>query len=209
LLLAVPILARLGQLEEAEGLLAEHVAAQGSDDVQSRVAYALGSSALSMAQGRFAEALAAVRAGIPELGIDNLLAKEAAVIAVEAALMGDDQAAAREHLEMMEGLPPGELTPYLRAQASRLRARFEAKYGPGDRVEASFKAAAGLFRELSMPFWLAVTLLEQGEWLVGQGREDETAAMFAEAQESFERLKAHPWLERLSTLAPAAEKVGA
>jgi class 3 adenylate cyclase/tetratricopeptide (TPR) repeat protein len=209
LLLAVPILVRRGRLEEAERLLAEHAAAQGSDDVQSRVSYALGSSALSMAGGRFAEALAAVRAGIADLGIDNLLAQEAAVNAVEAALMVDDQAAARETLEMMEGLPPGELTPYLRAQASRLRARFEAKYGPGDDVEARLKAAAGLFRELSIPFWLAVTLLEQGEWLAGQGGLEETPALLAEAREIFERLGARPWLERLSALAPAEERVGA
>ena len=38
-----------------------------------------------------------------------------------------------------------------------------------------------------MPFWLAVTLLEQGE-----------AAGLAEAREIFERLEAAPWLERVA-----------
>lgn len=41
-----------------------------------------------------------------------------------------------------------------------------------------------------MPFWLAVTLLEQGE-----------AAGVAEALEIFERLEAAPWLERAAAAA--------
>ena len=38
-----------------------------------------------------------------------------------------------------------------------------------------------------MPFWVAVTLLEQGE-----------AGGLAEAREIFERLEAAPWLERVA-----------
>jgi hypothetical protein len=44
-----------------------------------------------------------------------------------------------------------------------------------------------------MPFWVAVTLLEQGE-----------AAGLAEAREIFERLEATPWLARVT--AAAAEQ---
>jgi hypothetical protein len=50
---------------------------------------------------------------------------------------------------------------------------------------------------MAVPFWMAVTLLEYGEWLGEGGREEEAAPPFAEAQENFERLEARPWLERL------------
>ena len=42
------------------------------------------------------------------------------------------------------------------------------------------------FRALGVPFWVAVTLLEQGD-----------AAGLAEARETFERLGATPWVERV------------
>jgi hypothetical protein len=59
------------------------------------------------------------------------------------------------------------------------------------------RAAAGMFRELGMPFPLGATLLERGEWLVGQGRASEAGPLLTEARDIFDRLKAPPWLERL------------
>jgi len=50
-------------------------------------------------------------------------------------------------------------------------------------------------------FWLAVTQLEHGEWLVGQGRPSEAEPRLAEAGEIFERLEARPWLERATAVA--------
>ena len=47
-----------------------------------------------------------------------------------------------------------------------------------------------------MPFWLAVTLLEHGEWLTDQGRGNEAEPMLAEAKDLFEGLRAQPWIER-------------
>ena len=49
------------------------------------------------------------------------------------------------------------------------------------------------FRELGMPFWVAVTQLEHAE-LLGGGAE--TERLLAGATEVFERLEATPWLER-------------
>jgi len=49
-----------------------------------------------------------------------------------------------------------------------------------------------------MPFWLAVTLTEQGEWLVAQGRAAEAEPLLAEARDTFEQLDAKPWLERVA-----------
>jgi hypothetical protein len=75
-------------------------------------------------------------------------------------------------------------------------------------VEQGFKSAAGLFRELGMPFWLAVTLLEHGEWLAANGRAADAEPFLAEAREIFERLRARPWIERLDQVAVAAAPVG-
>jgi hypothetical protein len=90
---------------------------------------------------------------------------------------------------MIEGLRPGERPPLLEAQAHRFRSKLN-----GD--EAGFRAAAALFRELEMPFWLAVTLLEHGE---ATG----SAPLVDEAREIFARLEATPWLARCDALAPA------
>src|SRR5262249_29415479 len=87
--------------------------------------------------------------------------------------------------------------PSLRAQAARFRARLAAMDGESAQAEAGFAAAAATFREFGLPFWLAVTLLEQGEWLVGQDPANEAEPLPAEAPEVFERLEAGPWLERL------------
>jgi hypothetical protein len=81
----------------------------------------------------------------------------------------------------------------LEAHAHRFRSKLT-----GD--EAGYRAAVGLFRELEMPFWLAVTLLEHGE---ATGAEP----LLAEAREIFERLGATPWLDRAGGL-PAGAGVG-
>lgn len=61
-------------------------------------------------------------------------------------------------------------------------------------------------REHSLIFDLAVTELEHGEWLVRQGRSDETEPLLAEAQETFERLEATPWLERALAVRPPVQE---
>lgn len=48
-----------------------------------------------------------------------------------------------------------------------------------------------------MPFHVALTKLELGEWLAADGRPDDAAALLAEARETFERLRARPSLERV------------
>ena len=80
--------------------------------------------------------------------------------------------------------------------------------GAGDEAEAGFKMAIGLFRELSMPFWMAVSLLEQAELLTSSGRIEEARAPANEARGIFEALKTRPWLERTEALLPAVARVG-
>jgi hypothetical protein len=70
-------------------------------------------------------------------------------------------------------------SPFVEAQVHRYRARLD-----GD--PAGYEAAAAILRDHKLSFFLAVTLLEQGEHL-------------DEAREIFERLEARPWLDRLAS----------
>jgi hypothetical protein len=71
-----------------------------------------------------------------------------------------------------------------------------------DRVEAAFETALALVRELTVPFYLAVTQLEFAEWLVKEGRAARAEDFLAEAREVFETLGAGPWLDRANAVAP-------
>jgi hypothetical protein len=73
-------------------------------------------------------------------------------------------------------------------------------------ADSGFATASARFRELELTFWLAVTLLEHGEWLGEQGRANEAEPLLAEARGIFEQLGATPWLERAG--APVAVEVG-
>ena len=61
--------------------------------------------------------------------------------------------------------------------------------------------AAAAFREYGMVFLLARTQLDHAEWLASVGRYEDAAPLVAEAHETFERLRATPWLERADALA--------
>ena len=174
-----------------------------SGDVQERTAYQTGRAVLLRAEGRLADAAGAAELALaagPALGHSNEGFKEALVEAVEASLeMGDTERAERS-LSLVDGLPEGRKPQYLQAQLARLRARLNQIQGQDqgldEEVEPGFKRAAGMFRELGTPYWLAVTLLEQAEWLVSQGRSSEATPLLNEAREAFVRLKAKPWIER-------------
>ena len=76
-------------------------------------------------------------------------------------------------------------------------------------MEAGFKESVGMFRELAVPFWMAVALLEHGEWLSTHVRRDEAAPLLEEARHVFERLGARPWLERVTHVRLAPAEAGA
>jgi len=79
----------------------------------------------------------------------------------------------------------------------RFRGRLAGSSGDRAVAEERLKGSAGLFRELEVPFWIAVAELELAERLVGWGRESEAAPLLDQAGHVFERLQAKPWLERL------------
>jgi tetratricopeptide (TPR) repeat protein len=166
-----------------------------SEDAQVQSGIAVADATLLRAEGKLQEALDRAESAFTEqqLGISFITVKLGLVEALEAAFALGDADKVRELVAHIDALRPGERPPLLDAHAHRFRAKLSGE-------ESEFTAATKLFRELSLTFSLAVTLLEHGE-LTG----DES--LLAEAREIFEGLRAMPWLERLDALPPKRAEV--
>jgi class 3 adenylate cyclase/tetratricopeptide (TPR) repeat protein len=190
-------------LHRGEAAAAQHVysifaSLEGSSDVQERACYYGATAAMHRSEGRLREALEAGRKvldGRDTLGISHQAVEQGLVEALDAAVAIEDRLAVQELLQTIESVPPGRRPPFLAAHAHRFRGRL-------DDVAGELDAAARRFREIGIPFWLGVTLLERAE-LTG----DEDA--FAEAREIFESLKAAPWLARTEAAATRRAEVPA
>jgi hypothetical protein len=94
---------------------------------------------------------------------------------------------------MVRSDPLGRRSLYLQAHSSRIQARSAGEDHDGEQL---LKSSIGAFREIGFPFWMAVTLLEYGEWLAARDRTADSAPLVAEARSIFEGLRAQPWLDR-------------
>ena len=200
-----------GNLDEAERLLSVFAGFATSGDLQERMIHAASSAWVRLARGDAASAIEHARTaleGSSTLGFHHESPREAFVTGVEAAFAAGDLGEVEGFLHVVEALAPGQHTQFVDAQLSRFRARLEAQRGENTWVESRFRGAAAAFRDISVPFYLAVTLLEYGAWLLGQDRGDEAAPLFDEARGIFERLKATPWLERLDAATGERTAVG-
>ena len=186
-----------GRPVEARARLDAHSAHRGSIEFQTRSAYVLYEAMVLRAEGKAAEALELLVREVErireELAVTFLTVKLNVVEALEAAFEVGHSAKLEELLGGIEALRPGERPPLLSAHAARFRARVAAD--PSE-AEARFAQAKELFRKLEMIFWLAVTQLEQAEWLMKQERAAEAQRLLDEAAELFVRLEATPWIER-------------
>jgi class 3 adenylate cyclase/tetratricopeptide (TPR) repeat protein len=174
-----------GDIVEAQRLFSHFSSLDDSTDVQERVCYFGATAAIAHADGRTQDALSAglhFEEAVQTHGISHQAVEQGLVEALEAALELDDRAKAEGLLAELETIAPGRRPPFLDAQMHRFRGRLS-----GDASE--LETAAQRFREIGIPFWLAVTLLEHAE-LTGAG------ALADEACEIFEQLGATPWLER-------------
>ncbi len=201
---AVPVCVHRGRVGEAERMLDSLAELEHSADVQERCYYGFAGAQILLAQGDRAEALVVAESTLAmrdSIGIAHDAVKESFALAVQAALELDRLDKADELLSIVERLPPGLRPQFLNAHVARFRAQLAQRRGEADEAERLFKGASGLFHELAVPFHLAVTRLEHGEWLNEQGRAEEAQPLLAEAQETFERLQATPWLERAAQTA--------
>jgi class 3 adenylate cyclase/tetratricopeptide (TPR) repeat protein len=194
----VPVRVNRGELAEANRSTRLFAELEASADLQEQAQVHFAEATLLLAEGKHAEALRSAEVSIAQgdvNGVTNESVKEAFVIALEAALVLDDMVRVEELLAMIDALPPGR-SPFLKAHALRFRARLADRSGEADAAAELFNRAARGFRELSFPFYLAVTLLEHGEWHAVRGRAEDGEPLLAEAREIFERLGARPWLQR-------------
>jgi class 3 adenylate cyclase/tetratricopeptide (TPR) repeat protein len=201
-----------GQLDKAKELLVLIAAREGSEDVRQRMAVRIARAVILRGEGNVRGALAEAEQALAdrsELDVREDQPKDALIEAVEDAIALGDLAKADTLLQVIRTRRRGQLAPSLRAQEARFRARIAAQRDDGPVVEQGFKEAAGMFRELSMPFWLAVTLLEHGEWLTAQGRPADGEPLLAEAAFIFERLGARPWIERASAVGSGTVAIAA
>jgi tetratricopeptide (TPR) repeat protein len=190
-----------GNLDKARRLLARVARLEASVDLQDRAAYAAAKAAVLHAELRYGEALAAAEEAFgarEKLGSTSQAVKAGVVWGIEAAFALGDLGKVTELVAAIEALPAGQRPRFLQAQAARIRARVAAVRGDREVAEAGFEAAAGMLRELGIPFWCAVTLLEHAEWLAEGGDGQRAEPLLTEAAAGFERLGARTWLERLT-----------
>jgi class 3 adenylate cyclase/tetratricopeptide (TPR) repeat protein len=196
ILIAAAVHAHQGDVDRARDLLDAASTQRESSDLQVRSFYLALLAIVLQAEGLPGEALAAaenaIQTSLPTGYVGNKLAL---VGAFEAALDLADDEKARELLERLDRLSRGETTPFLVAQTIRQRARLASRRND-EGADAGFLEASTRFRRLGALFWLAVTLVEHGEWLAGQGRFDEAERLAGEAITICERLGAGPMLER-------------
>jgi hypothetical protein len=194
------IVVERGETEAARDVLTRLSQFGHSEEVQARAFYEGQLATVRRGEGDYGGALKSARQAIDahaQLGWTHSVVKHTFVEAAQAAIALGDQDTLADLLRTVDGIPAGELMPYMEAQRARLGA---AILGPS--WEQRLKQAAGMFRELGAPFWLAVTLLEHAEHLARAGRTEELAPLLDEARTIFERLGARPWVERLERVAP-------
>jgi class 3 adenylate cyclase/tetratricopeptide (TPR) repeat protein len=208
---ALPALLGRGELDHARRLAA-YAGRVESGQLDIRLAQALTSAQILAAEGSLERALESAEGVLAErrVNLAHSKPKRALVLALEAAVGLGDAEKAESLLRVVGQALPGEVTPWLGAQASRFRARVGALRGDDAGPDEQFRAAEGQFRDLGTPFELGVTLLEHAEWLAAHGRDTDAAPRLAEATAIFEGLGARPWLERANAVrAPAGEGVPA
>jgi tetratricopeptide (TPR) repeat protein len=193
-----------GELARAQDLLVRYAKFGRDHDLQARGAYHAATAAVRVAERNYRDALAAADqafAARAVLGFAAQDVKQSFRQGLEAALALGDRAKAEELLTAVERLAVGLRPPYLSATAERFRARL-ADDASG--AERHYRAAAAELRAADLPFHLAVVQLEHGERLVDQGMDEEARPLLEEARETFERLRAAPWLGRVDRASSAA-----
>jgi tetratricopeptide (TPR) repeat protein len=190
-----------GERERVDELMAVVTAATDLNEIQARVTLRSLEALVHLRDGRPLDALAPAEEGWAtraQVGMHQAL--ESLQIALECAFELGDREKVDRLLGDLEALPPGEATPAVRALGARFSARRAALDGDDTSADAGFVAAADIFREIEVPFDLAVVMFEHGQWLAGVGRRDEAQQLLDQVRGIFERLRAAPWLERLNAV---------
>ncbi len=195
----LPIHLYRGELDRARELGEIYAPLATSIDVQERSCYAAGHATLALAEGRYDDALAIAGEAVATQGLVGAWpqnVKLGLITAVEAALALGLRDRVDELLAAPESEPVGLRTPLIAAHAHRFRGRMA---GSAESAAAEFAEAERILRDLGIPFWLAVAQLEHAEAVAGGGDGDIRGLTDA-ARETFLRLGARPWIERVDAL---------
>jgi len=180
--------------------------------VQSRVVYLTAQGFVALAEGNARLALECTRRSMEEvIRGGHEFAHESVRIAfpdaIDAAAALSDFEALADLLEIAATRSPGEVPPFLRAQALRGQGILAAAEGRDEEVEADLVGAEASFRDLGYPYWTARAQLDRAEWLAVQGRSEEAVRLADEAASTFERVGAVPVLLRARAISKATAEV--
>jgi tetratricopeptide (TPR) repeat protein len=187
-----PVHLHRGDHDSYRRMMAESEATALSENASWVAGYALTTAALDAAEGRRDDALVGLERALEVRGDVTGYQGMLRFAALDA--VGDlaDEQLLRRLLDVVDELGPGEQGPYIRAQKARFRARL-----PEQDAETELRTAERLFADSETPFYAAVVRLELAEHLHAEGRPDEAGPLFDQARETFEDLRARPWLERV------------
>ncbi len=193
-----------GQPSEARHLLDRFVDIVERFAPETRLVYDAVQAGVLRAEGRNAQAVTVLVDAVDRmnhvldyLGLTRWVLNET----VETAFAADDLESIRHQLDAVAGRLTPVLAPAVHALIHRFRARLAALEGRNDEVIPHAQAAIDTFQQRQMPFWLAVTRLELGEWLMQDGRRAASTALLAEARNTFVELAATPWIRRADAAA--------
>jgi len=120
---------------------------------------------------------------------------------VESAFSAGDLPSVHRQLDAVSRRLSPSLAPIVHAQVLRFNSRLAALEDRDTDVSRNAQAAIEAFQQRQMPFWVAVTRLEYGEWLMQHDRAGEAAPILSDARSAFADLGARPWIERLDAVA--------
>jgi ATP/maltotriose-dependent transcriptional regulator MalT len=188
----INLLVGRGLLEEARAVLEREAELRESSDMQTQGIYLVAEAEVCFEEGRYADAQAIGRQSTEIWRKLNQPHYEvfSYAVAIEASLALDEAERADVLLQQLSSIPVVERRALVDAQASRLGAKLAVQRGEDG--AAGFGEAARIFREIGIPYWLAITLAEAAQASVGDG--------LPEARAIFERLGAQPWLDRLDRI---------
>ena len=190
---SIGLLVPRGLIAEARQFLERAAELADSTDKQTQAIYFECDAQVYNAEGRHGDALQAARRACELWRTLNQPHYEVIsyAVAIDSALALGETERAAVLLQQLQAMPAVERRKFVDAHADRLSAKLASTRG--EAPAGAFAAAAETFRELSMPYWRAVTLCEAAEAGIADGG--------SEARTIFQRLGAQPWLERLERAA--------
>jgi class 3 adenylate cyclase/tetratricopeptide (TPR) repeat protein len=190
-----------GDLAGAERECEIHARYETSSSFQERASWLIGSAAVESAHGRLEATGDAASEALQILGhgdIDSLLVKFGLKEGMDAAwaLRSDDRV--RAWNEVVSVRTPNSDAPVHRAFVDLGRARLGIlTEDDPEQIEAWYASAAASLRACGARFWLATTLVEWADPMLGDGRLEEANRLLTEARPVLEENGALVWLARL------------